>query len=158
MALTTRLNWRNALSALVAGIALTSASAARADDPDPNDPTLHGSQGLYWTAEPRPASPEDWDQLYQLVACFFPDPDWETVCYYGLQWYNVLPPEYPPEEPPPEEPPPEPQLPEWSPDTVVVSPEVWALVVTFVETYFAVFDYETQCFYALILFNVIPPS
>jgi len=70
-----------------------------------------------------------------------------------------LPPEYnpPPEEEPPP-PPEEPQLPTYGPDTVVVSPEVWGVVTDFVETYFGVYDYEGQCFYALILFNVLPPS
>src|SRR5262245_43675876 len=75
-----------------------------ADDPPPTDPTMRTSgDPIGPPPPPSPASPEAWEATVILVLAIFPEADYETVCYYALVWFNLLPPEYPPD--PPEDPP-----------------------------------------------------
>lgn len=72
-----------------------------ADDPPPTDPTMRSSGDPGGPPPPpSPASPEAWEATTILILAIYPEADYETICYYALIWFNLLPPEYPPENPP----------------------------------------------------------
>ncbi|MCE9531877.1 MAG: hypothetical protein K8T89_12245 [Planctomycetes bacterium] len=69
------------------------ASSVMADDPPPTDPTLRTSGGI--GGDPVVASPEAWDIVVEIIIAAFPDNyDEETINYYALLWFNLLPPDY----------------------------------------------------------------
>ena len=66
-------------------------SAARADDPNPIDPTLTAGNV---TPLAQTVAPDVWAEIESLVLACFPDADYATICYYAEVWFYALPPDY----------------------------------------------------------------
>ena len=96
---------KNWLVALIVSLTMAIfAGQVHADDPVPPDPTLTLTGG--GSTVPVIASEEAWADLTALVYSLFSTSDYESVSYYGLVWFNLLPPDYAPPPPPPEDAPP----------------------------------------------------
>jgi len=151
------------LGLALAGIVLMcSGSAVRADNPDPQNPTFTPSGG--GPSAPVIASEEAWADITALVTTLFPGSDYDTVAYYALQWYNVLPPDYAPPPPPPEGPPPPEEDPpagggEETPPPTVATFEEWDAGCFYIlVNYMPDATDEDLIYFMLLWFNLLPPD
>lgn len=137
---------------LLSAILTFGVSTARADDPPPQDPTL--STGGSGSGNAVIADEETWIAVVDLILSIEPYADYETVVYYALVWFNLLPPDtVPSNDPPPEDPPPS------DPPPSVATPEQWAEASAYVlDNFFPGLDAVSLAAIILDWFNLLPPE